>query len=387
MSAMTRRCLNDDLKKAIDKLDYLSMSVGEALCRYFQADSLTEVATLNWSEQNALLNVGTAVASLFNWRESAVHQEMRQLFMLAANGSCAGNFSDLDASKADALDDTTEKHASRHPSSAKGNAHAKGPHWNLVSARETDPAVKRQMTALESAMNYKLISEKCVDKVLYALWESHQLAIASTSSAAVAVAEMDKVFMPSALGDSKQAAQDLPSAFVCGLPVELTDSEAAAPAAGFGRKNQRPVCGLPVEQMDSESAAAAAAGPSRKQRALPSLLVAKAAKRAVRDVFLWTAAGEMGGFDSRDAFDIILGRCKFSIETRAQLGNGLKHNSGSLGIKTFKPKRNRKQAEEPDVAAQCGMPSDTDDRDYFSEHVPLSSSIRPPPGLEGFCEM
>lgn len=339
--AMVRQCLNKDLKQEIGKLEYLAMSVGEVLCRFYDACSLEEVASLNLSEQNALLDVATAMAALFKWRELAVHQEMRQLFLSAAKGSCAGDVSDqrnalscghLNASEADALDDVTKKHASGHSVGAQGNFPAKGPHWDLLCFRNTDTEVKQRMVGLRSAMNEKLISEECVDKVLYALWESRALATASTCSAAAAVAQMDNMDMATA---TRQAAKQ-------------TDSEAGAAAA------------VP--------------------RKIPASLheVAKAAKKAVRDVFLWRAAGEISGFDSRCAFDVILERYKFSTDARAQLGTGF---TQYLGIKTHKPKRIRKQAG-LDVAEQFGMPSDTDDRDGVSKNELLSPAILPPPGLE-----
>ena len=56
-----RPCLSADLKQAINELDYLSMSVAEAMRDIYRMNILQEVATLVKAEQSKLLDIGGCV--------------------------------------------------------------------------------------------------------------------------------------------------------------------------------------------------------------------------------------------------------------------------------------------------------------------------------------
>jgi len=407
---MVRWCLNDDLKQAIGKLDYLGMSVGEALCYYHHVHSLKDMTTLNWSEQNALLDVGTAVAALFKWRESAVHQEMRQLFGLAAKGLGAsiigaqGNAGSYGPpGEVDDPADTREKDDLGPFVNAQGNVPAKGPHWELLQLRDTDPVTSRHMMRLGTAIERNVLAESFVDKVLQVIWESREVAKASTDLAAAALIMMESIQMPKADGavadadaevgskpNKRTRARRKPAAHhrqgLLGLPGDQTDSEAPGPSQQHpGPSHQLP--GRAAAGRSSSTGASAAAGPSNQlpepgsKLQKPSLLqVAKAAKMVVRDVFLWRAAGEMNGFGSRPAFDKIIERFSFITDTRSQVTNGFRRQSENMGIKMQKPKRKPHQADEPQLDKPLSIYSETDDDENLDEQS--QSAIRPPPGLE-----
>jgi hypothetical protein len=339
---MVRSRLNDDIKQAICKLNYLGMTVGEVLCSYHHAFSLEEVATLNAWEQCALLDVGTALAALFKWRASAVHQEMQQLFKMAASGSRTGDVgaqgTALLCPSTGNVQAATDIEECAPGLSSKANFLAQ----DFLAqdflaqdflAKETD--VTKRIQDLKNALSMNLISEECVDKVLHALWESRELATASTCCAATAVMEMEAMAMP-------------------------------PPPAAISRSGRR-TC-------RNRNFAAAAADPSADEaQESPSKehLAARAAKRFVRDVFLWRTAGELGGFDSRLAMDELIRKYRFSDKSKAQVLNGFTSLSSSMNIKLQQCKKNLKNAEVPSVA--------------FSDLTgpePVAPPVGLPPGLD-----
>ena len=337
---MVRSLLNDDIKQAICKLDYLGMTVGEALCHYHNAFSLKEVATLNTSEQHTLFVLGTALAALFKWRESAVHQELLQLFEIAASGSCAG---DVGAHGTARLCPSTGVQAATDSKecppglSSKANFLAsKEPHWELLCMRGADTAITRRLEDLGTALSKNLISEEAVDKVLRALLESQQLAAASTCCAATAVMEMDGMVVPP--GPPKETK---PNAHLRRIQKRAAQEHAA-------QNQPQPVLVRPAEQLDSE-AAAAAADPSAEKPLSPeeleNHLAAKAAKRVVRDVFLWRVAGELSGFDSRHRLDAIMEKYRLSVDAKAQLLTGFTNLCSTMGIKPQQTKKGPKKVE------------------------------------------
>ena len=192
-----RRVLSADLKQAISKLDYLGMSVGEALCHFHNVHSLEEMSTLLEKERATLVEVVTGVASLLNWRTKAVTDELHALATDSVPGKIASQHNAYDVSAAcpgDGEADAQGPSNARDSLSANGNFLRTGAHWRLLDVQENATEVIRNMAHVRTALAEGLISEDCIDSVLFALWESRQLA----GCAARAVLAMENIGIPDA---------------------------------------------------------------------------------------------------------------------------------------------------------------------------------------------
>jgi hypothetical protein len=287
-------------------LDFLGMSVGEALCLYHNVHSLQELATMDEEEQRTLSDVAAAVGRIFHWPKSALRDEMHRLFDAAkvhAVGSIAQcNISVLDTLTTSATTDLANKNC---PTEGAAGADGNIGTWDILSAQgniqepmklevqETDTTVMKNTVRFTDAFDLGLITEDILNIVLRALCESRDLAAASTDCAAKALLALEGIPIPDAVkhqrasGTRKKGATDRPAQ----IPGNL------------------------VVQHDQH----------HKVTDAPTAAAVKAAKKVIRDVFKWRAFGEMCGMDSKAAFVKIVSRHNFNSVTYAQLGNGFHH--------------------------------------------------------------
>ena len=270
-----RPCLSDDLKQAINELDYLSMSVAEAMCDFYRMNTLQEVE----AEQRKLLDIGAAVSLLLNWRCKAVDADVRRLFEMADH-ACIGNNSVPGNTSSHTIVDygglgTTANIAAALP--------GEGCHWKLLDVVNAHTAVMQNMVHVNTTFTSGLISVDCLDNVLLALWNSQKLAAASTHLAAQAVLALED--------------------------IEITDAV------------QRPNIKNRTTHCDSDRPARTADDPEDP----PKAEAMKAAKKTIRDMFLWRAGSEMFGLESRIAVDQIMKREGLSQLSISQLVNGASH--------------------------------------------------------------
>jgi hypothetical protein len=316
-----RSCLSGDLNEAIRKLDYLGMSVGEALCLYHNVHSLQEVATLDEKEQDTMFDVVAAVAGLLHWRKAALRDEMHRLFA-SAKVCAVDTTAQCDIPSLHTLANATSgvmehahvaegqvgAHGMIHPlDSLSVNDDVLGPHWQQLEVHETDTAVIKSIAHVKAAFDLDLIAGDILNMVLLALWESSCLAAASTDCAAKALLVMQGVPIPESVKYPK--------------------------TQGYKNKKKKSATNLPVQIPDNQVEQHAR---HHKETESPAAAAVKAAKKALRDMFKWRAFGEMCGMDSKASFTQIVKRQPLDVNTMAQLGNGFRHTRKSRNMAKLK---------------------------------------------------